>query len=531
MMLRADACTNRARNAGEWFTRQPRGVSTRVHWATIAAVLCLTGCAPRAFEPAVSWYADQAKVRDAAARRVKDFWYLRFNELMISDLDDAIAAGQRGEHAELKRQATATLRAAGSYGIEAAEGEISRMPPDQLARLARQAGTESNAGAVTRIYQQRANASLQALLEKIEADPLDESLTLLRRIRAAIEPAPDDQGRGGRQLALAWAAAPAWAGLSQVERTREQDRPRLLGKVYEEAVVFRPPDRAIEGAPEGIRLFAPVVVIEWPAQRSYPASFDRFGEIFLTGSPKSVQVNVNTSRPMMYFYTSEAKIHGRRHEQLVYVWWYPERPEMTADDPAAGHIDGDTLRITLDLQQRPAIFEVLQSCGCGHLVFVSDELEKLARAEFDAPQEGKTLCVEHNTSRRHDLIVAGQVHVPAEPCRPLVYVLAGYHEVSRIDVTSASQIPDLKVRHQHIYDLAPYDRLERLPLGGGVASMFGADGLVHNAGRREGVLLAPTGILSAGQPRKRGTQKIRWDDYSFEDPRLLETALRLPGDF
>jgi hypothetical protein len=61
--------------------------------------------------------------------------------------------------------------------------------------------------------------------------------------------------------------------------------------------------------------------------------------------------------------------------------------------------------------------------------------------------------------------------------------------------------------------------------------MFGSDGLVHNAGRKEGLLLAPTGMLSAGQPRQLGTMKIRMDAYDQDDPRLLEEGLRLPNGF
>jgi hypothetical protein len=68
-------------------------------------------------------------------------------------------------------------------------------------------------------------------------------------------------------------------------------------------------------------------------------------------------------------------------------------------------------------------------------------------------------------------------------------------------------------------------------LGDGVASMFGGDGLVHNAGRGEGWLLAPTGMLSAGQTRQLGTMKIRMDAYDYDDPRLLERNLRLPDGF
>lgn len=143
---------------------------------------------------------------------------------------------------------------------------------------------------------------------------------------------------------------------------------------------------------------SPTIVIEWARDRDYPADYDRFGEVYLTGDPHHVQVNVNTSRPVVYSFTrSEAKLNGKRYPQLVYVWWYPFHPEMKKDDPAAGRINGDTLRITLDSQDRPAVFEVIQSCGCGHLIFVSQQLEEQAKAEFGAPESGKTLQIRRST--------------------------------------------------------------------------------------------------------------------------------------
>jgi hypothetical protein len=113
--------------------------------------------------------------------------------------------------------------------------------------------------------------------------------------------------------------------------------------------------------------------------------------------------------------------------------------------------------------------------------------------------------------------------------RPLVLVAAGYHEVCqvRFDTPSAES---REIAEEAMYRILDYSTLDRLPFGDGIASMFGADGLVHNAGRREGFLLAPSGILSAGQPRKRGTQRIRWDDYLHDDPHLLEKTLRIPRD-
>ncbi len=90
---------------------------------------------------------------------------------------------------------------------------------------------------------------------------------------------------------------------------------------------------------------------------------------------------------------------------------------------------------------------------------------------------------------------------------------------------------EAKVMSERTYLLKKYETLTRLPMGDGVASMFGSDGLVHNAGRAEGWLLAPTGMRSAGQPRQLGTMKIRMDAYDYDDPRLLDRQLRFPPDF
>jgi hypothetical protein len=66
---------------------------------------------------------------------------------------------------------------------------------------------------------------------------------------------------------------------------------------------------------------------------------------------------------------------------------------------------------------------------------------------------------------------------------------------------------------------------------GKTVSMFLDNGLVRGAERLEGAIFTPLGMLSAGQPRQRGTQLINWDQFDFDDPRLLERTLRLPAAF
>ncbi len=496
--------------------------------AVLFVTVLLAGCAPRTFEHAESYYARQAKVTDGAARPATGWWYLRFNELTISDLDDAIRAGQSGNPGEMRRLADKTLRAATALGVASASGEIDRMPERERAALARRAGSSDDPAALQHVYAEKARQEIEREIGTLASLDPARALARLRKLRSSIHSAPDDRGRAGRQLALAWAAAPAWAGLEKVDREHAREQLARLEKVYERAALWRPPDAAKDDL---LVRYAPTIAIEWPDDRTYPPDYDRFGQVYLTGTTKRIDVQINTSRPTVYTYRSEAKIHGKRYPQLVYSWWYPYRPEMKVKDPAAGHIDGDTFRMTLDAQNRPAVFEVLQSCGCGHLVFVARHVEAAAEREFGSKEPGKQLFVEKDLPDQRDLIIGRVVEEPSSDVHPIVYVIAGFHEVSGVDLEGNDRRADLQIVEEHGYEMADYDVLERLPLDGGVASMFGPDGLVHNAGRPEGLLLAPTGILSAGQPRKRGTQKIRWDEFSLDDPRLLEKALRLPSTF
>jgi hypothetical protein len=240
-----------------------------------------------------------------------------------------------------------------------------------------------------------------------------------------------------------------------------------------------------------------------------------------------VNVRIDIDHPAVYTYTSEAKIQGRTFPQFNYVWWFRDRPAMSKDDPAAGNVDGVLLRVTLGPDGAPAFVESSLSCGCGHEVFVSSAIESAAAKIFGPPREGKRFSVEKDLSGKHDVIVVDTFD-PVSGAHPLVLEAAGYHEVCqvRFDKPRADDSP--AIVEDAAYNLLDYDVLDRLPFENGIASMFGPDGLVHNAGRPEGYLLAPSGMLSAGQPRKRGAQRIRWDDYLLDDPRLLEKTLRIP---
>jgi hypothetical protein len=227
---------------------------------------------------------------------------------------------------------------------------------------------------------------------------------------------------------------------------------------------------------------------------------------------------------------------------LTYVHWFPEHPPRGArkddcgcagalksrKDLEAGRIDGATLRITLDRSFRPILFETILNCGCYHRCFPLQQLENDACAAYPTPLKGKRFCIEQAVPGKKDWILPHTVAVPSAAAEHvIVSSRPGYHGLGVVG-SDAGGTESRTVLAEVTYTLRPYGDLERLPLPGGFGSMFQANGLVRGAERPEGRWMAITGMLSAGQPRQRGTQLIHWDQYDFDDPHLLEKCLRLP---
>lgn len=491
--------------------------------AAILSLAILTGCAPRDFDRAITYYADRENIRDAAARRTDAAWFLRFDTDAIYDLDAAISSP---DASQARKIAAELLQRADALAIRSICDELSRLSPASVAELARRADCPASAAALTAVVEARARAALATELAADDAMSDQAWRRRMREIREGVEPLPDDRDRALRQVLLAGFSPAVAVGIEEKEKevvAAVRDRNE---KGLPRAAIWNP----FSHAGDVIARWAPRIAVEWPSSRDYPDDYDRIGAVSLSGTRDAIRVSVDPARATIYAYQSTAQIYGRRCPQLNYVWWFSDRPPMTADDAAAGHIDGGTLRLTLDPSGQPAIAEIILNCGCGHEVYVAEDIEAAARNEFGPPIAGARFSCEAGEKNRRPILVADTYDRSAAAARPVILLAAGTHEPVRFDLRSDLAAAIDRVIESRDCAIADYDTLDRLPLGDGVASMFGPDGLVHFAGRREGFLLAPSGMLSAGQPRKRGTQRIRWDEYLFDDPTLLERTLRLPTE-
>lgn len=485
-------------------------------------VLLMSGCAPHDFGHAIDYYAAQEGVRDASVRRCSAAWYLRFDAATLHQLDERVKA----DAPPTDSAAREVIDAAATIAKRTISGELDRLSEKARTALAERAVCASNPESLKLVATKQIDQASSNEKTFLRAVPAKRRLNRLRELRRNVEPLPDDRARLSRQTLLLGLSAPAVMGVDAKERelrTAVRTRSaRSLGPV----ALWTPPTG---GPEETIIRNAPLIAVEWPSARDYPVDYDRIGRVALAGAREHIEVRVEPQVPTVYTYSSSALIHGQQFPQFEYVWWFSDRPAMTPDDVAAGHVDGGTLRLTLDSNGRPAIAEVILNCGCGHEVYVAEDVEAAALAEFGAPLANARFAVEKPKGDR-PILVAGTFSRGSPADHPVVVLSAGRHEPARVLVAS-DLASSAKTVESHTYDLRSYDELDRLALGDGVASMFGPDGLVHFAGRPEGFLLAPTGMLSAGQPRKRGTQRIRWDEYVFDDPELLVNTLRLPKSF
>lgn len=498
----------------------------------VATLLCAagTGCAPGHLLYGVPWTIRHADCGDAAAQRVRGLPTLRTNTYLL----DQLAHVEDEQDIDAARiQLNQTVAACHNLARHAINNEIDQLPDKAANRLwtryfADAPGSMGRRAAIRRRFWRHAVLQYAALGKQVaEAQTLEEIHGLARGIRRATAPSPKDRHGGGLLLALVAASIKVDEG--------PLDHGGPVVDVYEPSLA--PPVRLASdfvdeqpAAREWLARYAPIIVQERVDNAGYAPETDRIGTVRMAGTIGKPRVVVGTAQASVYAYSQYAIIHGKRRLQLTYTYWFPRHPALKPLDAEKGRIEGATLRITLDADHRPAIFETLLNCGCYHRCYPAEHVEAAACREHGAPVRGKSLCIERAMPGKIDWIVPETVEVPVSPARPVLFSRAGYHGPAGVGFDK-HELDTRTIHERSSYILLAYENLEHLPFGNRHASMFESNGLVRGAGRPEGTYLALTGMLSAGQPRQRGTQRVHWDQYDFDDPHLVETCLRLPGGF
>ena len=238
--------------------------------------------------------------------------------------------------------------------------------------------------------------------------------------------------------------------------------------------------------------FAPIIF------QDVAAPYDQFGRVGWEGDGLAI----DSQKRIVYYYISHALLKWEPVLQINYIIWYPRRAGKRSPWIERGHLDGLTVRISLDARGRPFMVDVMNNCGCYH--FFAPKKERLDRVV------SKSLGLDPFMPQWLPGVSPGY--------RLGIRVNSGYHQVERM---LASEIPPDSIA----YELVPYAILETLPREGDRAeSMFDAEGIAKGSDRwKEEILFFSMGVPSVGSMRQRGNHPIALVGRAhFDDPRLFE---------
>jgi hypothetical protein len=242
-----------------------------------------------------------------------------------------------------------------------------------------------------------------------------------------------------------------------------------------------------------VERFAPVFV------QDVAAPYDRVGRLVWNGDCP----DVDQEKPTVYYYFSHAFLKDRPILQINYVIWFSERAGERAPSIERGHLDGLTLRVSLDDQGKPFMVDTVNDCGCYHLF--APQKERVDRII------SKPLRFDPFVPQWLPDILPGQ--------RLGVRLNSGWHQVQRL--IAGEDFPEPTP-----YELVPYDALESLLREAGrTESIFSSKGIAKCSKRVERFILFSMGIPKIGSMRQRGHHAIELiGRVQFEDPTLFDES-------
>ena len=99
---------------------------------------------------------------------------------------------------------------------------------------------------------------------------------------------------------------------------------------------------------------------------------------------------VEAGTPTVYYGRSRCTLDGREYEQLIFLWFYAQSVEAgrSSSLPVQG------IRITLDSEGLPLIWETMASDQPTRVIFASRHLESLAGQQYGPPLPGRPHSLE-----------------------------------------------------------------------------------------------------------------------------------------
>ncbi len=447
-----------------------------------------------------------AEVTDQASNRINHFPFLRTNRFLASFNEQIDSAEQFNQLIENLRQQALT-------GWRFEINNLGQVKSADLFSLASQLGTDSLHSALDECSQLLVESSFrkQSSKERLLANNL----------------APDAYRNWQRIIGLYPLVSPffklgilQWHGETRETHAKGRTGLRVKGELmhyhdspgrleYDDKTVKQLPG-SISNNPLGIpepdkktlrALFhahAPVLEID---------TVDHDDQIGSIGLDDDARVDVDTSKPAYYQYTTHTRINDKILLQLNYMVWFPSRPKTSSFDLLGGKLDGIIWRVTLLPDGRPLLYDSIHTCGCYHLVFPTQHATvKSNQIGFEEP-----------------LLILDPVRINDDQ-RLFVRVASGTHYIESVYPSNRTLHKAVTVAIKH------KDVLRSLSTGQKQMSLYGGNAIINDSVRLERFLFWPMGIISPGAMRQPGHHATAFiGRRHFDDAYLFAPYLDING--
>jgi hypothetical protein len=229
---------------------------------------------------------------------------------------------------------------------------------------------------------------------------------------------------------------------------------------FANATFFKPRQTGDDSLAETL---APIIAQQVPAEANRP----ELSDIPSGGDPTDT---AGEGHVVVYYAQSEVSLRGHAHTQMTYLWRYP----------ATENASWRGVRMTLNADGSPVIWETLSSESKNACIYVAESLDRASSQAFGSPLEHRRYAVESSVQAHpHALVVRVLADGPV-PMGPLVYVTAGSHEIATMLCRCMpSQVDNLT--DGMWYELVPLDAvMQRRENGEGFELPLGYSRMNHS---------------------------------------------------
>jgi hypothetical protein len=187
------------------------------------------------------------------------------------------------------------------------------------------------------------------------------------------------------------------------------------------------------------------------------------------GERAGVRGRIEIAPGRVFFQPGLVQLNGRDHVELTYWWFYdaakkpaerrpptrrgPDvRPLKRAGAETGAPIQG--VRLTLNTNGLPVIYEVLGQRGGVTQIYVGESVEAAARAEFGPALPGRQHAVERSLDDAPEVVVPRVIDDPPAVMGPILYLRAGTHEVATL-ICRCMDSQAKTLAGQSFYELVP----------------------------------------------------------------------------